>query len=376
MASSTTKKDSTKTPDTNLGPEVQDEANEDVLNRVFTKTSSAPHSPETSFTSINKAAATGDNTSIASAAAVGGEVDKAVDASKNKMVNGGTKETGGRDVVKNVAGKSSDKPIDKPSDNPIEKPIEKVKTTVKEPAGKPVEQEETAVKEAAKKPATKEDPVISDTIAVTGPKRKTTSSKEGGATKPAGLTQKVAKPASANAKKSASSVKAVGKKEPQVVISPKRSPVVPVNTVPTSSSTPKRPAPEAPVTPEDQVYVGLIDGSTSHSKRPKFTPSPFTPTSTAILPRMPSGTSSPRLMSVERKVAEQRKKLEAIRQMRLETAKKQEVLDKKMEPYKKRMEEELERLNREMMEEEAAAAEDEEHFKASEEMLKEFETAE
>lgn len=54
-------------------------------------------------------------------------------------------------------------------------------------------------------------------------------------------------------------------------------------------------------------------------------------------------------MSVERKVAEQRKKLEAIRQVRLETAKKHEALDKKMELYKKRMEEELERLNCEMM---------------------------
>ncbi|KAH5259740.1 hypothetical protein HBI71_114180 [Parastagonospora nodorum] len=368
MASSTTKKDSTKTPDTTLDPEVRGEVNEDVLNRVFTKTSPAPHSPETSFTPINKAAATGDNTSVASATSVDGEVDKAASASKNNMVNSGTKDTGGSDVVKNAAGKSSDKAIDKP--------IKRGKTIVKEPAEKPVEQEEMTAKEVAKKPATKEDPVTSDTIAVIGPKRKTTSTKEGGAAKPAGLPQKVAKPANGNAKKPASSVKTAGKKEPQVVIPPKKSPVVPVNTVPTSPSTPKRPAPEAPVTPEDQVHVGLIDGSKSHSKRPKFTPSPLTPTSTTIVPRIPSGTSSPRLMSVERKVAEQRKKLEAIRQMRLETAKKQEVLDKKMEPHKKRMEEELERLNREMMEEEAAAAEDEEHFKASEEMLREFETVE
>lgn len=62
-----------------------------------------------------------------------------------------------------------------------------------------------------------------------------------------------------------------------------------------------------------------------------------------------------------------------MRQKRLETAKKQEKLDKKIKPYKKRMAEELERLEREMMEEEAAAAEDEEHLMATEEMLKEFE---
>jgi uncharacterized protein YcbK (DUF882 family) len=80
-------------------------------------------------------------------------------------------------------------------------------------------------------------------------------------------------------------------------------------------------------------------------------------------------------MSIECKVAEQRKKLEALRLKRLETAKKQEALDKQMEPYKKRMAEELERLHKEMLEEEAAAAEDEEHLNASVELLAEFEQA-
>lgn len=58
---------------------------------------------------------------------------------------------------------------------------------------------------------------------------------------------------------------------------------------------------------------------------------------------------------------------------RLETAKKQEAIDKKIELFCKQMAEELERLNRDMMEEEAAAAEDEERLKRSEEMLMEFE---
>jgi predicted nucleic acid-binding Zn-ribbon protein len=94
-----------------------------------------------------------------------------------------------------------------------------------------------------------------------------------------------------------------------------------------------------------------------------------------MIPRVPSGTPSPRPASIERKVAEQRKKLEALGQKRLETAKKQEELDKQMAPYKQRLAEELERLNREMMEEEAAAAEDEEHLKASAEMYEEFKSA-
>jgi predicted nucleic acid-binding Zn-ribbon protein len=78
-------------------------------------------------------------------------------------------------------------------------------------------------------------------------------------------------------------------------------------------------------------------------------------------------------MSIERQVTEQRKRLEALRQKRLETAKKQEQLDKQMAPYKQRMAEELDRLNKEMMEEEVAVAEAEEHAKATAEMLAEFE---
>lgn len=373
MNSSATEKDTITTPDTNLGSAVQGKASEDVLNRVITKTSPSLNSPETSFTPINKAAADGDNTSVTSASTVDRDVDKADNAFKRSIVDSGdAKDMDGRDGVKkptvNSSGKSIGKPIGK------EETMEKTKTIVKEPAENPVEKGKTVVKEPAEKPAekpaSKKDPVTSDkvSVSVTGPKRKTTSTKEGGA----------AKPANGNAKKSTSSAKAAGKKEPQILIPPKKSPAVPANTgVLTTPTTQKRPAPEIPITPEKQVHVDLINGSSSsHSKRPKFIPTPLAATPTTIMPRLPPGISSPRLISVERKVAEQRKKLEAIRQMRLETAKKQEALDKKMEPYKKRMEEELERLNREMMEEEAAAAEDEEHFKASEEMLKEFEMGE
>lgn len=114
-------------------------------------------------------------------------------------------------------------------------------------------------------------------------------------------------------------------------------------------------------------------------KRAKVTPvpTPTTPTPTPTS-RMPTGspTPSPRPWSIERKVAEQRKALEAMRQKRTETKLKQARLDEKLKPYQKKIEEELERLRMEMLEEEALAAEDEEHLQASETMLAEFDGAE
>ena len=144
-----------------------------------------------------------------------------------------------------------------------------------------------------------------------------------------------------------------------------KKPLAPATTItPTTPTTPiKRP-------------VEVINSATPEVKKAKVTATPFTPTAPTIVSRMPPGTPSPRPVSIERKVAEQRKKLEALLQKRLETAKKQEELDKQMAPYKRRMAEELERINREMMEEEeAAVAEDEEHLKASAEMYEEFKSA-
>lgn len=114
----------------------------------------------------------------------------------------------------------------------------------------------------------------------------------------------------------------------------------------------------------------------SDGKRAKPTPVPASNTPT-IVSRIPPGSpiGSPRPLSTERKVAEQRKALEAMRKKRAETATKQTELDAKMKPYQKKMEGELERLRMEMLEEEALANEDEEHLKASEAMLAEFEMA-
>jgi hypothetical protein len=80
---------------------------------------------------------------------------------------------------------------------------------------------------------------------------------------------------------------------------------------------------------------------------------------------------SPRPLSVEAQVAEQRKRLEATRKKRAEMAKQKAAIDEKLAPYKKQMAEKLERLRQETVEEEMMMAEEEEDYKASEMMLEE-----
>jgi hypothetical protein len=126
-----------------------------------------------------------------------------------------------------------------------------------------------------------------------------------------------------------------------------------------------------PVTPTKRE-ADPTDHTTTEPKRPKTLETSLAPTTPKAVSRMSSESSSPRPLSIERQVADQRKKLEAMRQKRSERVEKQKELDKKMEPYKKRMAEELERLSRELMQEEALALEDEEHLSASTEMLAEF----
>lgn len=135
MASSITEKDEVKAPDTTLGSEVPGEANGDPLNRVFSKTSPVPHSTETSFTPINKAATKENNTGVPSASATDRDVDKAADASENSMADGGdAKDMDSSDVVKESAGKSTGKSTGKSVGK--DEIVEKTKTTVKEPAEK------------------------------------------------------------------------------------------------------------------------------------------------------------------------------------------------------------------------------------------------
>lgn len=118
----------------------------------------------------------------------------------------------------------------------------------------------------------------------------------------------------------------------------------------------------------------LTNGKLLDTKRTKVdttaTESPAPP----IMPRTgtPSGSPGSRTISIERQLAEQRKRMEELRNKRQLTAKKQEKLDEQLLPYKQRMAEELDRLNKELLEEEAALEDDEQQYNASVEMLKEF----
>lgn len=124
-------------------------------------------------------------------------------------------------------------------------------------------------------------------------------------------------------------------------------------------ATPVKRAPESTLTPPPDLKRLKSDAV-----------SPFTPTYVA---RAVSATPSPRALSLEARVAEQRQILQATRKKRAEIAKKKAVLDERMSPYKQRMAEELERLKEEMAYEEAMMAEDEEEIKATEAMIAEFE---
>ncbi|KAJ8112085.1 hypothetical protein OPT61_g5460 [Boeremia exigua] len=130
-------------------------------------------------------------------------------------------------------------------------------------------------------------------------------------------------------------------------------------TIPPAPATPTKRPPEGTLTPPPDIKRMKTD----------ILP-PLTPTH---LLRPVSASPSPRTLSIEAQVAEQRKRLEAMRSKRAEIAKKKAVVDERMAPYKQRMAEELERLSQEMAMEEAMMAEEEEDYNASEKMLAEFE---
>jgi hypothetical protein len=135
---------------------------------------------------------------------------------------------------------------------------------------------------------------------------------------------------------------------------PKNTLITATPTVPTMPT--KRPADVSSTTDPDP-------------KRPKTMQIPSMPTAT---PRAISASPSPHSISIELQVAEQRKRLEAIRKERKEMAQKQKNLEQQIEPYKQRMADELEKLKQEMADEERALAEEEQRFRASTEILDEF----
>jgi hypothetical protein len=114
------------------------------------------------------------------------------------------------------------------------------------------------------------------------------------------------------------------------------------------------------------------NGATPEPKRTKVTSTSLSPPAQPTVPRILPRSSTPKTISIEHQLADQRKKLQEMRKKRVEIAKKQAGIDEQMSPYKQRMAEELDRLSREMMEEESAYTEEAEHYSASVEILREF----
>ncbi|CAO2648918.1 Nn.00g098670.m01.CDS01 [Neocucurbitaria sp. VM-36] len=214
------------------------------------------------------------------------------------------------------------------------------------------------------------------TIAVMIPKAKATTSTEASATTDSNLTNNGAKLTNGNPSKSTVQPNGIVKKAsqpPKPSLKERGPKPMPINTSIPAAQSPPAP-PTVPVTPTKRPSA-IANGLSPEMKRAKIatntsiTSAPITPSKVS---QTSPGFPSPKPMSIERQVAEQRKKLEMLRKKRFEMATKQSTIDKEMEPYKKHMAEELERLKAEMMEEENAYAEEEEHYSASVEILGEF----
>ncbi|KAI4951096.1 hypothetical protein J4E91_003801 [Alternaria rosae] len=195
------------------------------------------------------------------------------------------------------------------------------------------------------------------------------------------LTESSTKPANAHAEKSVAVAKTTTKKLPPSLFAPaKKPPQTPITpakkagakpaliTTNTTNGQKKPDTPPVAVGPEKRP-LSTINGTAPEPKRtkPTPTPTPLAPTKPAV-PHSPT----PKTLSIERQLADQRRKLEDMRKRRMETAKKQTEIDTQMGPYKQRIAEELDRLNQAVMEEESAYTEEAEHYSASVEILQEF----
>jgi hypothetical protein len=240
----------------------------------------------------------------------------------------------------------------------------------------------TTATESAEKPANKpvesEQAASSDTIAVVVADDKPTTSTTYSAVKASSLPEANLKPTNDTTTKSASLGAQIANKDPKDASLQRsnRSGGKPAPIGNATQSTPKKPETTVNTSSPTKRAAEMTDPITLENKRQKSNNTPPPHPSPTTVARKFLSTPSPRPATLEFKVAEQRKKLQATQQKRLETAKKQEALDKKMEQHKQRLAEELERLNREVAEEEVAAAEDEERYRASMEILKEFEREE
>jgi hypothetical protein len=319
-------------PESTPAPTTQEGVNENFPARVFSKPSLNSATADVPVTIDDKPTANGDGASVVAKHSISGNVIQ--------------------DGANGTPPNTEKQPMEViTADNPVDKPTEK--------------------------PSDKDSATAKDTIAVAQPKDQVNGLVDDGAAKASSSPSTTLLSANSTATKPTRPTKQTTKRSHQVNISPSKKPVgkpAPIITAPPIAQ--ENPLTQAPPATPTKRTAEHTNGVTPEIKRAKIATAPSTPTNLTSVLRGLEGSASPRPVSVERQVTEQRKKLETLRHSRLQTAKKLDQLEKQMAPYKQRMAEELERLNKELMEEEAAAAEDEEHLKASVEMLKEFETAE
>jgi hypothetical protein len=166
------------------------------------------------------------------------------------------------------------------------------------------------------------------------------------------------------------------RKPPQSPITQGKKPVerpAPISGITSMGKKPDTP-PVAAIPTKRQIRT-----TNSATSEPKRTKAVLTPPALLVEPVVSSTllrSPTPKPMSIERQLADQRKKLEELRKKRSDTAHKQAVIDKEMIPYKQRMAEELDRLHQIMTQEENAYAEETEHYSASIGILQAFKKAE
>jgi hypothetical protein len=314
--------------------EIHEDIDEDLRLRVFSKPLPKPLSIETPVITTDRTVTDDDADSVLLPSTLNSKTNRIVIIPKDKIVTG----------------------------------IEQISAT-KKTIGRPVGN-------LTKSPAEKTQPTASDAIIVAPPMNKPVAPVDDSTVKGSSLHSSDTNVINGTTMNVMASTKDTTKKVFQVLIQPTEEPSAkPASIACMTPITPKKPVEATPpVTPTKRVAESTND-TTPDIKRTKIATTPPMPTTPTKVSCIHPGTPSPRAISVERKVAEQRKKLEVLRQKRLETAQKQQELDKKMAPFRERMAKELERLNQEMMEEEAAAAEDEEHLSASVQMWEEFKNA-
>lgn len=317
-------------PESTPSPGFSKDASEGPLSQVSTKRSPMPIAKQMSATRVDEVTNISDVASLFSSSAIDGDNGKSTKSSNNNNI-----------------------------------------VTANDPSGPNAAS--AGAKKLADEPVAKDQVNSKDTITVTTPKHNSSTSVDDSAVKAPNLNGTDANLINGTATGLTAQVKDTTQKGPQTAI--KKHIVHPapiVTTVPITQMKP--PTPTTPVTPTKRP-TAPTNRTSPEFKRAKIVPAPSTPSAPPMFSRGTTGSPSPKPLSIERQVAEQRKKLDDLRKKRLQMAKKQKTIDKQMEPFKQRMAEELARLNEEMMAEESAYTEEEQHLSASVEMLAEFKMA-